>query len=636
MAYYQQPNNNRAPSHARQPSIATLSEQLELNLSLRNVPKMDLMSPSDPFIIVKVKDEARNVWNVVGKTDIIWDNPNPDFSNDIRINYMFEQIQHVRLDIWDANEQQTKDLSKHDYIGYVDFVVGDLVTSSGQKLAIAIKDKGGRPLKKVNGMQPIAIVRAQEVDENYDEVEFEFAATGLPKMDWFGKIDPFFQIYRQTNDGQWASVYKSEHYKSTYKPNWKRFRIESRRLCHGDMNRPILIRCWDWNRDAEPDYACEVRTTLASLIDVKSMQWKQWDAKKNKYKSKNCGQLFIRYSNIIKKYSFTSFLSGGLQIQLMVAIDFTGSNGDPRDEKSLHYMGPPYYESQYMKVIKSVGRVLEPYDADGQIAAYGFGANLNPYGKQISHCFNVTLDPDKEEVDGIDGLVEAYKTCLTRVQLYGPTYFAEILQNAAAKSMGVCDQKTQQYNILLIITDGVINDMQRSIDSIVDATALPLSIIIVGVGDADFTNMDILDADDEPLRHSQTRKLMQRDIVQFVPFNEFKNSHMSVIAKETLEEVPGQVTSFMAMHDISPNPPRHAKQATVDNIYGAVAVDADFDPNANNPYMKQASNYPNLDDQKEQDFAPAAFAYGANPQYSEGGITQQPGGGGGGGGGGNA
>lgn len=118
MAYYQQPNHNRqpsyakSPSHSRQQSIATLCEQLELNLSLRNIPKMDLMSPSDPFIVVKMKDEVRNRWNEVGKTDIIWDNPNPDFSKDIRINYMFEEIQTVRLDIWDANEKQTKDLSK--------------------------------------------------------------------------------------------------------------------------------------------------------------------------------------------------------------------------------------------------------------------------------------------------------------------------------------------------------------------------------------------------------------------------------------------------------------------------------------------------------------------------------------------
>lgn len=41
--------------------------------------------------------------------------------------------------------------------------------------------------------------------------------------------------------------------------------------------------------------------------------------------------------------------------------------------------------------------------------------------------------------------------------------------------------------------------MEQTIDEIVRGSSLPLSIIIVGVGDAEFSAMDILDADDEPL-----------------------------------------------------------------------------------------------------------------------------------------
>ncbi len=194
------------------------------------------------------------------------------------------------------------------------------------------------------------------------------------------------------------------------------------------MNRLILIKCWDWNRDARPDHACEIKTSLAQLIDAKTIEWKPWDYKRKKYKTKNCGDLLINFSNITKNYSLVSFLKCGLELQLMVAIDFAGSNGDRRDKKSLHYMGPPYYESQYMKVIKSVGRVLEPYDA---IGAYGFG-------KKVSHCFNLTLRANEEEVDGINGLCTVYTNCLKKVQLYGPTYFSEILNNSAVQSINVC------------------------------------------------------------------------------------------------------------------------------------------------------------------------------------------------------
>lgn len=56
-----------------------------------------------------------------------------------------------------------------------------------------------------------------------------------------------------------------------------------------------------------------------------------------------------------------------------------------------------------------------------------------------------------------------------------------------------------QYLVLLIITDGVIHDMDASIQQIVEGADLPLSIIIVGVGKEDFTNMIvdmIVDYDD--------------------------------------------------------------------------------------------------------------------------------------------
>ena len=51
-----------------------------------------------------------------------------------------------------------------------------------------------------------------------------------------------------------------------------------------------------------------------------------------------------------------------------------------------------------------------------------------------------------------------------------------------------------------------------TVAQIVEASVLPLSIVIVGVGDADFSAMKVLDADDVPL--SYKGKAMARDIVQ--------------------------------------------------------------------------------------------------------------------------
>ena len=113
--------------------------------------------------------------------------------------------------------------------------------------------------------------------------------------------------------------------------------------------------------------------------------------------------------------------------------------------------------------------------------------------------------------------------------------------------------------ILLILTDGIINDMQKTIDEIVRGSSLPLSIIIVGVGSADFSSMDILDADDEPLYSKKYKKYMASDIVQFVPFSEFKNDPR-LLAKETLEEIPAQFLGFMEKNGIVPKQVHEAEK----------------------------------------------------------------------------
>ena len=48
----------------------------------------------------------------------------------------------------------------------------------------------------------------------------------------------------------------------------------------------------------------------------------------------------------------------------------------------------------------------------------------------------------------------------------------------------------------MILTDGQIHDMEETKRLLVDSSKLPLSIIIVGVGEDSFANMHELDGDD--------------------------------------------------------------------------------------------------------------------------------------------
>ncbi len=100
------------------------------------------------------------------------------------------------------------------------------------------------------------------------------------------------------------------------------------------------------------------------------------------------------------------------------------------------------------------------------------------------------------------------------------------------------------YQTLLILTDGEIHDMDRTIDLVIQAANLPLSIIIVGIGSANFENMSRLDGDNGLYSSNGVR--CARDIVQFVPFRDVKMNG-DILAKELLAELPGQVVQYMSM-----------------------------------------------------------------------------------------
>lgn len=78
----------------------------------------------------------------------------------------------------------------------------------------------------------------------------------------------------------------------------------------------------------------------------------------------------------------------------------------------------------------------------------------------------------------------------------GPTRFATVLKECRKQVLESTNPKI--YHIILIITDGEIHDLKETIEVIADMahSNLPVSIIIVGVGNEDFSNMARLDGDE--------------------------------------------------------------------------------------------------------------------------------------------
>uniref|UniRef100_A0AAZ3Q8W5 C2 domain-containing protein n=1 Tax=Oncorhynchus tshawytscha TaxID=74940 RepID=A0AAZ3Q8W5_ONCTS len=256
------------------------------------------------------------------------------------------------------------------------------------------------------------------------------------------------------------------------------------------------------------------------------------------------------------KVSLNTLCSGDHDRQLKVAIDFTASNGDPKNSCSLHYIHP-YQPNEYLKALVAVGEICQDYDSSIPVditlcCEACLCVNSTLTRSQVSHDFAVNFDEDNPECSGIQGVVEAYQGCLPKIQLYGPTNIAPIIQKVASSaSEEMHTKEAMEYFILLILTDGVITDMADTREAIVHASHLPMSVIIVGVGNADFSDMQMLDGDDGILRSPKGEPVL-RDIVQFVPFKDFKHASPAALAKSVLAEVPNQVVDYYNAKGIHP------------------------------------------------------------------------------------
>ena len=126
--------------------------------------------------------------------------------------------------------------------------------------------------------------------------------------------------------------------------------------------------------------------------------------------------------------------------------------------------------------------------------------------------------------------MNCYVNAIKSIDFSGPTYFAPLLEKAFKVASSI--QGSFSYQVLLILTDGEIHDMDKTKNLIVQNANLPISIIIVGIGNSEFSNMVALDGD-QGLYNTQGKKC-PRDIVQFVPFSKF-SGNPTVLTQELLK-----------------------------------------------------------------------------------------------------
>lgn len=531
-----------------------------INLEFRAVGlrDRDIIGSSDPICYVSVPDEPANMattsdpskiarWKVIGSTEILDNTTSPNWATRVKVPYYFERHQPMRFVLVDVDNR--KHPMKGDKLGFCATTLAEIVRNSTLTRPLSADGKK----KSSKKMGSLTILAHDDEAAGKVRLQLSLAASNLDKMDLLSKSDPFYELKQVVGSGSSGTsmIHKSEHIDNECNPTWVPHTsyIAVGNTPWSDVQLSVAV--YDWNKYKAPALIGEVNFSLADLTTRKSFPLIN-HRKKSRKSYKNSGILIIHRADAVQLPSFVSYIQGGLRLNFIVAVDFTASNKRPTNPDSLHYNGDPSRPSQYAQALSAVGNTLLSYIPDGQMTALGFGAKLPGQGQETSFDFALTGEPDPR-VFGIDGLLSAYYQAVDNVTFSSPTNFTPLLRNAMSICSGTpVSQNCQHFSVLMILTDGIVTDLTSTIDAIIDASYnTPIAIVIVGIGNANFSAMERLDGDNTRLRNDKTGREAKHDIVQFTKFSQGMN--FDDFSRKVLHEVPKRVVEYMVDAKIQPN-----------------------------------------------------------------------------------
>ncbi|KAG7968625.1 hypothetical protein I3843_08G164800 [Carya illinoinensis] len=520
-------NNNNA-SH---------NDAIEFFYRSRGLQQRFTRVESDPMAVVYAKNIDGKL-EELGRTEVILNSLNPIWIEKVTVAFQFEIVQPLVFHVYDV------DTKYHN-------IPVKVLSKQNQSLTLNLRSKIGHV-----GLRNLGVltIHAEETVASRRVVEMMLHCSYLDNKDIFSKSDPFLRISRIVESGGSIPICKIEVVNNNLNPKWKPLCLTMQQfgskdiLLFGRLRRcmwcmkfdslqdnPLTIECFDFNNSGKHSLIGKFQKSVADLEKLHegrsgaNLTITSHHGHKKVLKGELCVDQFCEK----EQYSFLDYVSCVFELNFMVVVDFT-----------VEFLS--IGESVHPDLaIMEVGEVVQFYDSDRRFPAWGYGGKT--FDGTISHCFNLNGSAGSFEVEGVEGIMSAYASPLHNVTLAGPTLFGQVIKTAAQIASQSVSYNSKQCFVLLIITDGVLTNLQEMKDALVKASDLPLSILIVGVGGADFGQMEVLDADKGQRLESSTDRVATR-------------GHISVV-QALLEELPGQFLTYMRCKDIKPHP-LHEAQAS--------------------------------------------------------------------------
>ena len=315
-------------------------QEVQLFVEGRDLVDLDFFSVSDPFCSLKTKESylKHATWELNGETEVIDNNLNPRWLQHFTVKYIFVKDRDLCFQVYNYNDQTSRDL-----IGEAETSLSKLMMSPGQTMRLRLElneSKTGTKRIRNRKNRGTLIVRADKIKKTEDVIKFQISAIlKSKKFLCFGVDQPFLVIERarqvlQTDEDEdnMVKVFSTLIAYDQINPWWEPTTLAMTEFCNNNKQLPLRISVYNYQNHGDPQLYGQVETTARAI----EMAYQANSLELSNAKGKVTGSITFNQLLLDMRPSLLEYLNDQWQMSVSIAVDFTLSNMEITDIRSLH------------------------------------------------------------------------------------------------------------------------------------------------------------------------------------------------------------------------------------------------------------------------------------------------------------
>ena len=287
----------------------------------------------------------------------------------------------------------------------------------------------------------------------------------------------------------------------------------------------------------------ERQTTISSIItSPNGIYERPLNKKESTAKDIFCIKINRINNKNNKNNTIFDFLISGLKLSGFLALDFSNGKNKIPLTKSINK-----YKEIIIKILDNVSLYIKGHS----FYVYGYGAKLkncknDPLYKSI---FNINMTNNNETIKN-EELIKTFNNCsLQNIIPDKEVGFSSLIRKLSKEMYLIYDLK--YYDILFILAREIPNnsDKQETIDSFVESSYLPLTIIIICEGENEFNKMEELYGN--KIKKSSNGMDKVRNNIKCINSKDFNDNSEDMI-EWCLREISLQIIEYYKINKCTP------------------------------------------------------------------------------------